>query len=66
MLAWLSQNLATIIICAVLIAVVAAIIVGMIRDKKKGKSACSCGCGCGGCAMSGICHSEKQNTSENG
>ena len=54
MLAWLGENMATVIICAILIAVVAAIIVGMVRDKKKGKS--SCGCGCANCPMSGSCH----------
>lgn len=57
MFAWISGNIATIIICAVLIAIVAAIIVSMVRNKKKGKS--SCGCGCAGCAMSGSCHSQK-------
>lgn len=57
MLAWILENIATIIICAVLIAVVAAIIVSMIRNKKKGKS--SCGCGCADCPMSGSCHSDK-------
>ena len=40
MLAWLSENIATIIICAVLIAVVAAIIVSMVKNGNKGKSAC--------------------------
>lgn len=57
MLTWISGNIATIIICAVLIAVVAAVIGKMVRDKRKGKS--SCGCGCEGCAMSGSCHSKK-------
>lgn len=57
MLAWISENIATIIICAVLMAVVAAIIAGMIRDRKKGKS--SCGCGCSDCPMSGSCHPKK-------
>ena len=57
MLAWLTENIATIIICAVLIAVVSVIIVNMIKNKKKGKS--SCGCGCTDCPMSGSCHSEK-------
>ena len=57
MLAWLRENIATIIICAVLIAVVSAIIVSMIKNKKKGKS--SCGCGCADCPMSGSCHSKK-------
>ena len=57
MLAWLSENIATIIICGVLIAVVAAIIVSMIKNKKKGRS--SCGCGCAQCPMSGSCHKDK-------
>ena len=57
MLAWILENAATIIICAVLIAVVAAIIFSMVRNKKKGKS--SCGCGCGDCPMSGSCHTKK-------
>ena len=57
MLAWLSGNLAAILICAALIAVVAAIVAGLIRDKKRGKS--SCGCGCANCPMSGACHREK-------
>ena len=38
MLAWLTENISTIIICAVLIAVVAAIIVSMVKNRKKGKS----------------------------
>ena len=37
MLAWLTENMATIIICAVLIAVVSAIIISMIKNKKKGR-----------------------------
>lgn len=57
MLTWFTNNIGTILICAVLIAVVVAIIVGMRRDKKKGKF--SCGCNCTHCAMSGTCHSKK-------
>lgn len=57
MLAWISENLATIIICAGLTAVVATILVSMIRNRKKGKS--SCGCGCANCPMSGSCHPKK-------
>ena len=57
MFAWLAKNAVTVIICAVLIAVVAAIIYSMIRNKKKGKS--SCGCGCADCPMSGSCHPKK-------
>ena len=50
---WIAGNIGTILICLVLIAVVAAIICGLIRDKKRGKS--SCGAGCAHCAMSGSC-----------
>ena len=57
MLAWLSENIATIIICAVLIAVVAAIIVSMVKNRKKGEP--SCGCGCANCPMSDTCHCVK-------
>ena len=46
MLAWLMENMATIIISAVLVLLVAAVITSMVRSKRKGKS--SCGCGCGG------------------
>ena len=57
MLSWIAANLATILISLVLLAVVTAIVVHMVRGKKKGKS--SCGCGCGGCAMNGACHPKK-------
>ena len=52
--AWLTQNIGTILICAVLIAFFALLIWSLVRDKKKGKSSC-CG-GCAGCAMAGHCH----------
>ncbi len=54
MLTWFVENMATIIISAVLIIVAVAVIASMVRDKRKGKS--SCGCGCQGCAMRGACH----------
>ena len=54
MLAWLTANLGTIIITLALIAIVAAVIVQMVKDKKQGKD--SCGCGCENCAMHGKCH----------
>ena len=56
MLAWLADNLGTIIISLILIAVVSLIIVRMIKDRKSGKSNGSCGCGCEHCAMHGKCH----------
>lgn len=56
MFTWIINNIWTIIICAVLIAIVAAIIVSMVKKKKAGKSVvCSCG-SCKGCPMSGNCH----------
>ncbi len=57
MFMWFNENLANIIICMVLIAVVALIITGMFKNKRKGKS--SCGSGCAGCPMSGSCHHGK-------
>ena len=58
MFAWIAENIWTIIICAVLIAIVAAIIVSMVKKKKQGKSVvCNCG-NCKNCAMSGACHKQ--------
>ena len=58
MLTWLMENMATIIISAVLVLMTAAILVSMIRGKRKGKSSCGCGC----CAMNGACHPAKPET----
>ena len=60
MITWLIENTATIIICAALIAVVAAIIIGMIKNKKNGKSSCGCGCSC--CPMSSSCHTKNKKS----
>lgn len=57
MLAFISENIGTIIISAVLLAAVVCIIVKMRRDKKEGKS--SCGCNCTNCPSAGMCHSDK-------
>ena len=54
MLAWLYANLSTIIISAILLAIVIAISVYLINQKRKGKS--SCGCNCAHCALHGRCH----------
>lgn len=56
MTAWISQNLATILIVAVLAVIVAVILIIMVKNKRRGKTAC--GCGCSGCPMSGSCHPE--------
>lgn len=57
MLAWLTANIGTIIICVILAAIVTAIIVKLRKDRKQGKSAC--GNNCAHCAMAGACHKQK-------
>lgn len=56
------QNLGTIIVCFVLAAVVALIVLVMRRDKKMGKS--SCGNSCGACPMRDSCHAPKNESGE--
>ncbi|HKM28666.1 MAG TPA: FeoB-associated Cys-rich membrane protein [Anaerovoracaceae bacterium] len=51
---WINENIGSIIVGAVLVAVVAAIIASQIKAHRAGKS--SCGCGCANCPMSGSCH----------
>ena len=63
MLEWIKQNIGSICVLLVVVAVVAIIIAFRIRAKKKGKTSCSCGCA--NCAGRGVCHSYKQeNTQE--
>ena len=57
MLAWIAQNLGTILISAVLLVIVIAIVCYLIRQKKQGKS--SCGAGCARCANAGCCHHQQ-------
>ena len=54
MLAWLSQNIYTILIIAALALVFTLMIRSLIRGRKSGKSSC-CG-GCAGCANACYCH----------
>lgn len=56
---WIYANLATILICTALVAVVLLTVIKMIKNKKGGKS--SCACSCGSCSMSGICSSKQNN-----
>jgi len=44
-----------IIVALILITIVGAVIYGMVKDKRSGKSGCSHGCE--NCAMHGQCHS---------
>ncbi len=59
MLAWFSENLATILVTAAVAAAAAVIVIRMIKNKKQGRSSCSCGGACAGCPMSGTCHKAK-------
>ena len=56
MFQWISENLPTILISVVLLAIVTSISISLIRQKKQGKS--SCGSGCAHCALHGQCHSK--------
>lgn len=58
MFAFIAENLATIIISAVILCIIVLIIVSMVRRKKKGQTAC--GCGCSGCPSSSICNGGHQ------
>lgn len=51
---WISENLPTLLISALLLAIVTSISIYLIRQKKQGKS--SCGSGCAHCALHGQCH----------
>ncbi len=55
MISFIIENIGTIIVSLILVAIVSFAVASMIRDKKKGKS-CTCGGSCSGCAMSGRCH----------
>nr|WP_317412514.1 FeoB-associated Cys-rich membrane protein [uncultured Solibaculum sp.] len=57
LLTFLTQNLSTILIGVILLAIVILVVVKLMRDRKKGKS--SCGCGCSNCPNSSICHKGK-------
>lgn len=54
MISWIISNGGTLLVSAVLIAVVAGIVRKMRKDKKQGKSCC--GGDCGHCGMGCSCH----------
>lgn len=58
MLTWVTANLGTILIAAILLAIVFLTSTYLIRQKRAGKS--SCGCNCAHCAMHGACHQRQQ------
>ncbi|MBQ9374860.1 MAG: FeoB-associated Cys-rich membrane protein [Ruminococcus sp.] len=53
-MSFIIDNLGTIIISVVLLAVAASIIFKLVKNKKQGKT--SCGCGCSNCPSSSVCH----------
>ncbi|MBR6407517.1 MAG: FeoB-associated Cys-rich membrane protein [Clostridia bacterium] len=57
MLSWLTANLWTIVISLALLAAIAAIVIKLVGDKRKGRSSCSHGCA--NCAMHDQCHGGK-------
>ncbi len=48
-------NLPTLLVGLAVLALFAAVVVKLVRDKKRGKGGCSCG---GDCAHCGACHRE--------
>lgn len=52
------QNIGTIIVALIVIAVIVAVVHIMINDKKKGKSLCGASCKC--CPNSELCHKAHQ------
>jgi cytochrome c553 len=53
-MSWLMNNLGTIVVSLVLLAVVASVVRHMWKGKKQGKS--SCGCDCSACGSCPSCH----------
>lgn len=56
---WVQENLASLAVGLVLLAVLAAVAVSMARSRRAGKS--GCGCGCEHCANRGFCHPPKKS-----
>ncbi len=50
---WLTANLGTITVGLVVAAVIALIVVNILRKRKKGQT--TCGCGCSDCPMKNKC-----------
>ena len=61
MFAWIVQNLATIVVCAVLLLVTVLIVAKLVRDRKQGKGSCGANCaGCAHCALREMCEYRKR------
>ena len=62
MFEWLKHNVGSILILAVVLAIITVIVIFRIRAKKKGKT--GCGCGCSSCPGRFTCHTNKQEENE--
>lgn len=58
MLEFITNYGGTILVCAIIAAVMVLLVRSLIKDKKKGKTCCG---GCAGCAMSGSCSSAQNS-----
>ena len=56
MIQGIMENAGTILVSILLLGAVAAIILTLRRDRKRGKSSCGGNCGC--CPMGGCCHKQ--------
>lgn len=56
---FITQNLGTGIVLALLVFIVILAVRKMRKDKKEGKT-CSCGNSCDGCTLKGQCHSTEE------
>lgn len=54
MLSWFNENWGSLAVGLVVLAIVAAVIIKIVRDKKNHKGGCACGCE--GCPSAGLCH----------
>ena len=60
---WIISNLGTIIVAIIVTALLALLIIYLIKQKKQGKTTCSCGCS--SCPNSQICHSKAKQDEDN-
>ena len=57
-MAFLIENLGSILLCLALTAILSLVLVRLIRRRRSGRP--GCGCGCSGCAMRDSCHEKKK------
>ena len=54
MIEFIAKYGGTILVSVIVVAVITAVAIKLLKDKKAGKT--SCGCGCKNCPSSGMCH----------